>query len=266
MYPEILPQIREVIKRRYELIPYIYALHHEGRLNSDPPVSWLGWGKFMQDPKTLTAEILDGADFWLGTGRLLVAGVFEAGKSSRSVYLPKASSTDTEVYYELFPPFATVPAGESTTVKTPLDNIAVFARSGSVLPIGKPCVTISSDVTRTTNDGTQLDLSPGRIELDDWRGIEIFPPKASRARYSSEWVEDDGESLWPCPIAEIDVQYWSEEDDTVSVKANWKQREFTPLWNTLWVALPMGDERRVRDAIGRRNHRDGRLLQEISIV
>ena len=265
MYPEILPDIRRIIQRRYELIPYLYSLHYEGHILSEPPVCWLGWGPFQQDSEVFKPEILEGADFWLGAGRLLIAGIFEAGKISRSVYLPQTKSSDEEVYYELFPPFAAIPAGSTVTVQTPLDTIPVFARSGSVLPIGKPCATITADITQRTNDGTDIKLRPGLVELDDWRAIEIFPPKDSLSRYTYEWIEDDGESSWPSPITKVRVEYWS-SDGAVSVNAKWMEQAFVPLWKTLWIVLPMKDSREVKHARQVKEHRDGRTIYEVDIL
>jgi hypothetical protein len=49
-----------------------------------------------------------------------------------------------------------------------------------------------------TADGTRIRLRSegGVVELDDWRGVEIFPPPAGEktGRWSFAWTEDDGES------------------------------------------------------------------------
>ncbi|KAH8929498.1 glycoside hydrolase family 31 protein [Atractiella rhizophila] len=264
MYPQILPLVRSVIQRRYELIPYFYALAHESTALSSPPVTPLFWPPFQQDPEALSDAVVDGADFWLGTGRILVAGAFEEGTTKREVYLPKSKDGKEESYFMLFPPYDVVPAGQRITVPTPLEHIAVFARSGTVLPIGKPCATITSEFDRKTNDGTTVEVKAGLVELDDWRGVEIFPPSGETEWYGYEWTEDDGESTWPCPVSRIRLEYRGLKE-TVEVKAAWKERAFETLWKTLWVVLPFGEEREVKGAKGTRTHRDGRTIYEIEV-
>lgn len=67
------------------------------------------------------------------------------------------------------------------------------------IPIGKPCVTITSisGLPSTTADGTHIQLKSegGVVDLDDWRGAEIFlPPAGQVGEWGWEWNEDDGES------------------------------------------------------------------------
>lgn len=49
------------------------------------PMTWLGWGPFEKDPGCFDEEVLEGQDFWVGTGRVLIAGVYNPGVTSRSV-------------------------------------------------------------------------------------------------------------------------------------------------------------------------------------
>lgn len=265
MHKDVFPLIRDAIKRRYELIPYLYSLHHEGRELASPPVTWLGWGDYASDPRLLSQEMMNEGDFWLGAGRLLIAGVYEPGLEQRSVYLPKSSAEDDEQYFALFKPYSTHKAGDDVIVSTPKDVLPVFARAGAVLPIGKPFVTIASELSRTTNDGTETRLKSGYIELDDWRAVEIFPPVNSAKHYSGTWTEDDGEATWPCPLAKIQVEYWT-EGDSVKVNATWLAHDFKPFWAaTLHILLPVGDSRSVSGAVSAGQHRDGRNLWQVEV-
>lgn len=140
----------------------------------------------------------------------------------------------------------------------PFRPSAVFVRAGTVLPIGKPCVTVTSatGLPSTTADGTVIRLKAdgGVVELDDFRGVEIFPPppqsSASTPTYVWEWNEDDGEShLDGLKVSRVRVEYSASGGpggEEVVVKASWVQREFETLWTELWVVLPKGDGRRVR--------------------
>ncbi|KAB5575352.1 glycosyl hydrolases family 31-domain-containing protein, partial [Coniochaeta sp. 2T2.1] len=102
MFPSATPIIRAAIKRRYELIPYTYSQALKSHLTAVPPQRWTGWG-YESDPAVWSKEITQGdAQYWFGDA-LLVAGVYEPGKTSASVYLPKKKKmseqdhdTDTE--------------------------------------------------------------------------------------------------------------------------------------------------------------------------
>lgn len=69
MYPEITPLIRDAIKRRYELIPYLYSLMLESHSKLKVKVSVLGCSK---SPKPVLS-------FFLNTlhGRLLNLDVLQ---------------------------------------------------------------------------------------------------------------------------------------------------------------------------------------------
>ncbi|KAH8826837.1 glycosyl hydrolases family 31-domain-containing protein [Flagelloscypha sp. PMI_526] len=259
MYPEVLPYIRAAILRRYELIPYMYALSWEGALEGKAPMTWLGWDMFEKDPACYDEQVLEGQDFWVGTGRILVAGVYHPGVKERSVYLPSsASSTVPDEGYFDYHAGNFYAAGQYITVPTPDDHIATFVRAGTIIPIGKPAATVTTKdgLSSTTADGTKIKLvgDGGVVELDDWRGIEIYPPpstsQAKASKWSWEWTEDDGESLVDAnlPITKVKVEYELLGDE-VKVTANWAKKDFVPLWDELWVGLPKTDLRKVSGAI-----------------
>jgi len=108
MYTEVLPIVRSAIERRYEIvslplasvihlltvadrpgpsvqIPYLYALMWEAAEDGHAPMTWSGWGPFERDPNVYEEEVLDGQDFWAGTGRVLVAGCYWKGTLERKV-------------------------------------------------------------------------------------------------------------------------------------------------------------------------------------
>jgi len=71
MFPEIIPIVRKLIKRRYELIPYIYSLALESHLTASPPQRWTGWG-YESDKEVWSNRILtDGeTQYWRGESLL----------------------------------------------------------------------------------------------------------------------------------------------------------------------------------------------------
>jgi alpha-D-xyloside xylohydrolase len=73
---------------------------------------------------------------------LLVAPVTEQGSSSREVYLP--AGTD---WYNFWTN-ERVHGGQSITVSAPIDQIPLFVRAGSILPMGTP--------VESTNDAQKI--------------------------------------------------------------------------------------------------------------
>jgi alpha-glucosidase len=125
MYPSYTHYIREAIKFRYRLIPYLYSLIHEASTVGSPVMRPLLY-EFQEDTKVYEESF----DFMCGP-YLLVAGVFEKGQKQRTVYLPQGSEWydwDTREKYQ---------GGQEITVETPLDKIPVFFRSGSIIPMSE---------------------------------------------------------------------------------------------------------------------------------
>ncbi|KZO97413.1 glycoside hydrolase family 31 protein [Calocera viscosa TUFC12733] len=277
MHPSVTHLIRASIKRRYELLPYLYALHWESHERAEPLNTWLGWGEFERDEEVYSRKVLEGHDFWLGTGRLLVASVCYESQVEREVYLPRSAEEPKRGYYLLSAPY-TYHAPGWVTVPTPLEHIAVFARVGSVIPLGKDKVTVTSregidrvgrsGVKAVLDDELGADGLPGLVGVDDWRGVELYPPPASASevekvkRYSWEWTEDDGESLHPEPT-KITVEYWVEFGQVV-VSAERGEGWKVAWGDTLWVTLPRGDDRPVKGA--QQKEEKGRVWWEVKVL
>ncbi|ORX37673.1 glycosyl hydrolases family 31-domain-containing protein [Kockovaella imperatae] len=249
MYPEVLPIIREAIKWRYEFLPYFNSLMWSSHLEAEPTNAPLMYGDFASDANLFSEESLNGFDAWIGAGRLLSAPALFEGLLSREVYFPKSSPKDTSLYFDLHAPYGSHAAGSRAIVSTPLEHMGLFAREGSVIPIGKSVntVTQTQGPARTTHDGVDvvLESEGGVVALDDWRGVLIFPGEAGQ--YSGEWIEDDGISTKPS-VSTIHVSY-SATKDKVTVKAQWKEHGFKPLWgDKIHIMLPYRDERKVEGA------------------
>lgn len=247
MYRNVYPHVKKYIKRRYELIPYLYALHWEAHQTGRPLNRWLGWGEFEGDKKLYTREMLECADFWLGDA-FLVAGVFEPSQTQRTVYLPQPKSGDC-YYYLLSEPGTIYKSGRTVTVGTPFDDIAIFAKSNTAVPIGKPAVT----------SGTYKNTIKCP-EVDNWRGVELYPAPAENSngqQFEYEWIEDDGESLVPVPST-FKVTVIANKD-SIDVKLE-KKGDYTPLWDKLDVILPPKESRKVTGAIESSHPMKGRVF------
>jgi hypothetical protein len=89
--------------------------------------------------------------------------------------------------------------------------------------------------------------NPASLPLDDYRAVEIFPPKgSSNGRvYTTTWYEDDGISPPPASISTFEFRYRT-TDEAVEVElVKWLQPDFEPAWKELTVVLPKGDKRSV---------------------
>ncbi|KAJ3233308.1 hypothetical protein HDU81_002349 [Chytriomyces hyalinus] len=115
--------IREAVRRRYRILPYLYTLFWESNQNGAPVMRSL-MHEFPEDENTF--EIEDA--FMLGSA-LLIHPVVAKETTSVSVYLPPSA-----VWYN-YNTFARVSNSAShVQVETPLDEIPIFLKGGSILP------------------------------------------------------------------------------------------------------------------------------------
>lgn len=224
-YPESTGLIRTAVKRRYELLPYLYSLSIKSHLTAVPPQRWTGWG-YENDENVWTKEVKAGdTQYWLGDA-LLVAGVFEPGQEQVQVYLPSSDDsgrfeTGDVVRYSSQDATPTtrfgfidtkaqngrsyLPSGGWQHIDATLDineaqggglppnHIPVLARVGSAVPVGK---------NRHTTSSPSINPEFAHEEKDDWRGVEIYPPPTGQNSlpdtiprkivFETTWHEDDG--------------------------------------------------------------------------
>jgi len=248
MYPSITPLVRTAIKRRYELLPYIYSLMLESHMNASPPQRWTGWG-YESDPEVWTPEVTKGeTQYWLG-GALLVGGVYEPGKISARMYLPRrGEGVLDEGYININPPHEHLYSGQWVEIASEWrDSIPLLARVGGAIPVGKGVQTRAS--------GDHSHPSPNVVE-DDYRAVEIFPPPpASRTAdegdgdrekvpqvYTTTWYEDNGISARP-EISRFSISYSATEREVNVCFERGAENQYVPEWKDLDVILPAGDMR-----------------------
>ncbi len=126
MYPSVTGLIRDALKLRYRLLPYLYSLFHEAARTGAPVMRPLVY-EFQHDSNTYETSF----DFLCGPW-LLVAGVFEKGQTEREVYLPAGAQ------WQDWHSGARYAGGQTVTVATPLERLPFFLRSGAILPLGEP--------------------------------------------------------------------------------------------------------------------------------
>jgi len=155
--PEALDAIRQAIELRYRLIPLYYSLAHETFQTGIPLMRPL-FMEFPDDPKTANLS-----DQWMMGGSLMVAPVLQAG-GKRLVYLPAGG------WYAFG---SNLPLNGKRTIEVTarLDEIPLYVRAGSILPLG-PVIQHTSQ------------LPGGPLEL------QIYPGKDA----TFTLFEDDGET------------------------------------------------------------------------
>ena len=119
--PEAEAAIRKALELRYQLIPYYYSLAHEAWATGLPMMRPLVM-EFPDDPNTF-----DLADQWM-LGRGLMAAPILSEGGARRVYFPDDMIA--------FNGMRTFKRGEMINVAAALDEIPVYVRAGTILPLG----------------------------------------------------------------------------------------------------------------------------------
>ena len=119
------PILEKFLKLRYQLLPYIYSLAHQTYLTGAPLVRAL----FMDFPSDL--NVIDCRDEYMFGPAFLVAPVTRQGATSRPVYLPAGTHWFNYWTNEK------VKGGQTVSVNAPIDEIPLFVRAGSLVPVGE---------------------------------------------------------------------------------------------------------------------------------
>ncbi len=122
MYSDYTHYIRDAIKLRYEMIPYLYSMLYEASTKGDAimrPVFY----DFQNDPKVYR----EGVNFMFGP-YILVANVVEEGATEREVYLP--AGTTWYDYYTRKP----YEGGQTITIPVDMGSVPMFVREGAIIP------------------------------------------------------------------------------------------------------------------------------------
>jgi len=120
------PILEEYLKLRYELMPYIYSLGYSTYESGAPYMRAL----FMDFPND--AKAADVSDEYMFGPAFLVAPVTDQGVTARNVYLP--AGTDWFNYWTN----ERVHGGQTIPVNAPIDQLPLFVKAGSIVPLGVP--------------------------------------------------------------------------------------------------------------------------------
>ena len=213
LHPEALPAIREAIRFRYRLMPYLYTLYRRAAASGEPIIRPLFYD-FEGDPRAYA----DCDDFMCGP-QLLVANVVEPGQRERRVYLPQG----VEGWYD-FRTGAYHAPGTEALVPAPLDRTPLFAPAGAMIPL-------------TRGDSAE------RLHDEPSRHLCVFPPRAGSASFAL--YEDDGISLRYREGEYAEVTFELDATSTeVRLAARVTGRYALP-YREITVELPPGERRKV---------------------
>ncbi|MEW5871674.1 MAG: TIM-barrel domain-containing protein [Chloroflexota bacterium] len=190
--------IRQFLRLRYRLLPYLYTLAWQTSQTGFPLVRPLFW----TDANDQALWDIDDA-FLLGEA-LLIAPVLEESQEQRSLQLPGGN------WYNLWDD-QVLTGSKSVELPTNLETIPVLVRAGSLLPLAEKNISTQSAGTRM-----ELHLYPpeeGHIpapqllysDAGDGYGesrLERFQVRGSQGEIEVTW---QGEGEFPFPYDEIEV-------------------------------------------------------------
>lgn len=139
MYPSYTKYIREAIKFRYRLAPYLYSLLYEASTEGSPIMRPLFY-EFQKDANTYEESF----DFMFGKS-MLVASIYEKGAVSRKIYLPEGC-----MWYDFYTK-EKYKGGQTIEVKASIDRIPLFFRSGAIIPMAEELMNLHQEEIRKLN-------------------------------------------------------------------------------------------------------------------
>ncbi|MDZ7377270.1 MAG: glycoside hydrolase family 31 protein [candidate division KSB1 bacterium] len=113
---------KKYIQLRYQLLPYLYHTFYQSATQNAPIMRPMIY-EFQEDPMTYWMD----DQFMLGD-KLLIAPVYQANQIVRKVYFPKGE------WYNFWTDEKIIGPTEKL-VEAPLDQIPMFVKSGSILPM-----------------------------------------------------------------------------------------------------------------------------------
>lgn len=162
---ETLEIYRNILKLRYEFLPYLYDLLENAHATGCPALRPLFFN-YPEDERTkqINDEVMIGDS-------LLFAPVVRQGQESRAVYLPEGTWVHyfTKESYE---------GGKEYLIEMPLDSVGIFVKQGSVIPLYKNLLHIDNKKLDTLYlyvesgaDGEYIHYEDDGETLDYQKGI-----------------------------------------------------------------------------------------------
>ena len=208
LHPEVTEVIRDAIRFRYRLIPYLYSLVHAAADRGEPVIQPT-FLPFEDDP----ACFADCDELMLGPF-LLASPVVEPGVTERRVYLPLGP----ESWFDFHSGDQHAP-GTIATLPAPLERLPLLACAGAIIPM-------------TAGD-------TGRLHDEPSRHVLLFPGPVEG---SSEFalVEDDGLTEGgPRTVVTLALE-WTPHRVVLRARS---EGDYALPYDRITTALPHGDPR-----------------------
>ncbi|WP_281616407.1 TIM-barrel domain-containing protein [Flammeovirga sp. SubArs3] len=170
--------VKKYIEYRYKMLPYNYTLAYENAKTGIPLLRPL----FMEE--TDNPELKNISDTYMWGDAYVVAPITKKGQRNRKLYLPKGNN-----WYHLWTG-KSFKGGEWVTVDAPLDQLPVFVKGGSIIPLAsKKLQTIEDyhgeeitlqiwrDNSEATTSRTIYDddgITSGNIENKNFQLIDVM--------------------------------------------------------------------------------------------
>jgi len=166
--------MRKMLNLRYRLLPYIYSEAWQVTKN----------GSTMMRPMIMDfnadAEAVKQPYEYMFGKAFLVAPITEAGTTQRDVYLPK--STD---WYDFWTG-KRIKGGQTVKANAPLDQIPLFIKAGSIVPMG-PIVQYSAEKTTEPMEIRVFEGADGEFTLYEDEGDNYNYEKGQYATITFTW-------------------------------------------------------------------------------
>jgi alpha-glucosidase (family GH31 glycosyl hydrolase) len=198
-FPKVSGAIRDVMKLRMQLIPYLYTAFAEYRFEGTPPFRAMALEPGFIDPGLLEQGKLDGQknpyaeavrkdvdDQYMMGDCLLVAPLF-AGQKGRDVVLPPGDWFD-------FHSGKAVGGGEVIHVTAKLSEIPLFVRDGGIIPMAPPLLN-SGELTGAPLEIRHYGNKVSSTRLYDDDG-QTFDHEAGDHRWYRLSAFKDGQGAW----------------------------------------------------------------------
>ncbi|WP_052012760.1 glycoside hydrolase family 31 protein [Asticcacaulis sp. AC460] len=169
---------RDYLNLRYRLFPYIYSLASVAHRKGTPLIRPLVFD-FREDARALDQK----HSYMFGPG-LLVAPVLEPGVAQWPVYLPPSQGG----WYDLWSGIQRA-GGETHQVASPLAQIPVHVRAGTILPLG-PVVQSTAEISDQPIDLAVFPGRDGAFELYEDDGLTYGYEKGASSTVRINWKCD----------------------------------------------------------------------------
>ncbi len=210
LHPEALPAIREALRLRLQLMPYLYSAMHAAH-RSHTSVLTPTFVAFEEDPNCFADS-----DAFLFGPSLLAAPVTEDGAREVAVYLPAGPESWRDFWTG-----QTYAAGQTYVIPAPLERLPLMAPAGAIIP-----------TTHCKGDYSRRHDEPSR-------SLRLFPGERS-GQSRAILYEDDGISA-DGPLTEVTIALgWTPTEIRVSATAH---GDYALPYRDIHIILPEQENR-----------------------